>query len=202
MLALLTYAISVMYTPGPVNLLGLNAGINGQTKTSSGFYIGVGTAMFLMLLLLGWLGSVLIQGKLLWALSALGTLYILYLSIKIASSTPYKRDMEARFRPLQFKEGLLMQLLNPKGIVATLPIATIQLPAMHIEGPHLIMMALLIGVLAAGAPGSYALLGGAMGKAIHDHALLRFINIILALLLAFTGLIIGYEYVVLPLIDS
>ncbi|ABE60067.1 LysE family translocator [Chromohalobacter israelensis] len=202
MLAMLAYAISVMYTPGPVNLLGLNAGINGQAKESTGFFIGVGAAMWLMLLLFGWLGSVFIQGKTLLVISALGTFYILYLSIKIARSTPHRTDVDAVSRPLRFKEGVLMQLLNPKGIVATLPIATIQLPAMQIEGPDLIMVALLIGVLATGAPGSYALLGSAMGKAIHDHALLRLVNRILALLLALTGLIIGYEYVVLPLIAS
>ncbi|NWO10792.1 LysE family transporter [Chromohalobacter salexigens] len=202
MFAMLAYALSVMYTPGPVNLLGLNAGINGKAKESTGFFIGVGTAMLLMLLLFGWLGSVFIQGKTLLAISAIGTLYILYLSFKIARSTPQKNDLDAISRPLRFKEGLLMQLLNPKGIVATLPIATIQLPAMHIEGPGLVMVALLIGVLATGAPGSYALLGSAMGKAIRDHSLLRLINIILALLLALTGLVIGYEYVVLPLLDS
>ena len=32
MLAIIAYALGVMYTPGPVNLLGLNVGINGQGK--------------------------------------------------------------------------------------------------------------------------------------------------------------------------
>ena len=42
------YAFSVMYSPGPVNLMGLNAGLTGKLRRSTGFYIGVGSAMLLM----------------------------------------------------------------------------------------------------------------------------------------------------------
>lgn len=31
MLAIVAYALGIMYTPGPVNLLGLNVGINGPS---------------------------------------------------------------------------------------------------------------------------------------------------------------------------
>ena len=34
MLAIIAYAVGIMYSPGPVNLMGLNTGVNGQAKPS------------------------------------------------------------------------------------------------------------------------------------------------------------------------
>jgi hypothetical protein len=39
------YTLSVMYSPGPVNFMGLNAGLTGQFKKTIYFFIGVGCAM-------------------------------------------------------------------------------------------------------------------------------------------------------------
>ena len=60
MIEIFAYAIGVMYTPGPVNLLSLNTGLNGHAKASTGYYFGVGSAMLLLFLSFGWLGSALI----------------------------------------------------------------------------------------------------------------------------------------------
>ena len=51
MLAIIAYAVGIMYSPGPVNLMGLNTGVNGQAKRRWGFCLGVGTAMLLLFLL-------------------------------------------------------------------------------------------------------------------------------------------------------
>ncbi|MFQ2572901.1 hypothetical protein ACK3Z8_16980 [Aeromonas caviae] len=61
MIELLAYAIGIMYTPGPVNLIGLNAGLGGRTRASLGFFLGVGLAMFVLLLLFGWAGTRLVR---------------------------------------------------------------------------------------------------------------------------------------------
>ena len=45
MLGIVAYALGAMYSPGPVNLLGLNIGIIGQARQSIGFCLGVDTAM-------------------------------------------------------------------------------------------------------------------------------------------------------------
>ncbi|WP_340162900.1 hypothetical protein [Billgrantia tianxiuensis] len=62
---IVAYALGVMYTPGPVNLLGLNAGLNGQAKTSLGFFAGVGLAMLTLFLLFGWAGAAWVRGDML-----------------------------------------------------------------------------------------------------------------------------------------
>jgi len=44
-LEILLFSFGIMYTPGPVNILSLNQGLNKKFKSMIGFYVGIGTAM-------------------------------------------------------------------------------------------------------------------------------------------------------------
>ena len=46
-----------MYSPGPVNLIGLNSGLNGRFRQSIQFFAGVGLAMAILFLLFGYTGQ-------------------------------------------------------------------------------------------------------------------------------------------------
>lgn len=155
MFEIFAYAIGVMYTPGPVNLLGLHTGLNGRCRASLGFFLGVGLAMLILLLMFGWLGAELVRGDTLVYVSTLGCLYIAYLALKIAYTTVNLDPERGTVDALGFRTGLMMQLVNPKGIVATLPIATIQFPAAGIGGVALVLWSVILAALAVGAPGSY-----------------------------------------------
>ena len=208
MLGIVAYALGAMYTPGPVNLLGLNVGINGQAKASLGFCLGVGTAMFAYLLLLGWAGAAWINDEALLVVSALGCGYIVYLALKIARSNvdisadfnTHRNPQDSPYHLLRFRDGLLMQLLNPKAILATLPITTLQFPAAGIEGLSLVAWAFGLATLAAGAPGSYILIGSLVGQRIKSAGIIKGLNRVMAGLLFAVALSIGYEHVWLPLI--
>ena len=162
MLGIVAYALGAMYSPGPVNLLGLNIGINGQARQSVGFCLGVGTAMLAYLLVLGWAGAAWIDDEALIVVSALGCAYIVYLASKIARSSVDISEPDNAPRLVSYRDGLVMQLLNPKAIVATLPITTLQFPAADIHGLSLMFWALGLSMLAAGAPGSYIVIGSAV----------------------------------------
>jgi threonine/homoserine/homoserine lactone efflux protein len=195
MLAIVAYALGVMYTPGPVNLLGLNVGINGQGKTSLGFCLGVGLAMLLYLLVLGWAGAAWISQDSLVLLSALGCAYILYLAYKVARANATLDTHAPAPRMLSFRDGLMMQLLNPKAMVATLPIATLQFPAEGIQGMSLFIWALGLAALAAGAPGSYVVIGSLLGQRVRQPMFIKGFHWIMAGLLVAVSLSIGYEHV-------
>tara|TARA_R110002012_G_scaffold221520_1_gene393063 strand:+ start:127 stop:738 length:612 start_codon:yes stop_codon:yes gene_type:complete len=201
MLAIVAYALGVMYTPGPVNLLGLNVGINGQARQSVGFCLGVGTAMLAYLLVLGWAGAAWIDDDALVVVSALGCSYIIYLASKIArSSADLSKPVNAP-RLVSYRDGLVMQLLNPKAIVATLPITTLQFPAANIYGLSLVIWSLGLAILAAGAPGSYLMIGSLVGQRIKNPIIVKRFNWLMAGLLIAVALSIGYEHVWLPLTD-
>ncbi|MDQ7735589.1 LysE family transporter [Halomonas sp. SpR1] len=199
MLAIVAYALGVMYTPGPVNLLGLNVGINGQAKQSVGFCLGVGTAMLVYLLVLGWAGAAWISGSALILVSALGCSYIVYLAVKVARANADLGEPDHAPRLLNFRDGLVMQLLNPKAIVATLPIATLQFPAAGIQGVSLVVWAVGLSAMAAGAPGSYVVIGSLVGDRIKSTRVVKGFNWLMAGLLVAVAMSIGVEHVWLPL---
>ncbi|MES3677294.1 LysE family transporter [Halomonas elongata] len=198
MIEILAYAIGVMYTPGPVNLFALNSGLNGRFASSLGFFAGVGTAMLLLLLLFGWVGARWVRGDGLMVISALGCLYIAYLALKVMRAE-VNIDGATQGTRLRFRDGLAMQLMNPKGLLATLPIATLQFPHAGIEGPALLLASLGLAVLASGAPGSYALAGFLAGRRLGDPRVFKALNRVMAILLIGVAGSIGYEHVYLPL---
>lgn len=65
LLGMFVYAMSIMYTPGPVNLLVLHGGLNGKTREYLGFFSGVVCAMFLFFMIFGLFGITMISHTLL-----------------------------------------------------------------------------------------------------------------------------------------
>lgn len=200
MIEIFAYAIGVMYTPGPVNLLGLNAGLNGQFRAATGFYVGVGSAMLILFLTFGWIGSAFVGGNVLLVISLAGCTYIIYLAMRILRASVHVDESAGEARALGFRDGLVIQLLNPKGVVATLPIATIQFPGAGIHGVGVVIWSGILALLAIGAPGSYALAGSVLGRRITRPAVFRWFNRVMALLLLYVAGAIGYDFVYRPLL--
>lgn len=200
MFEILLYAIGIMYTPGPVNLLSLGAGLNGSASRTLGFCAGVGLAMLILFALFGYTGAWLVVPEYQRVISLLGALYILWLAWKVGCSarrsasvdTPQAKQTDVG-STLTFKSGLIMQLCNPKAPLAVLPITTVQFPAAGIEGFGILLWSLLLGVLAFGAPGSYVLMGARMGRLIKSPVFFRALNALMALLLVYVALDITYS---------
>lgn len=162
----------------------------------SGIQGGVAWILFLAF---GLAGAAWVRGDMLAVVGALGCGYILYLAVKVARSSIALGAVRQAARVLSFRDGLIMQLCNPKAMIATLPIATIQFPAAGIHGASLVLWSLGLSVLAFGAPGSYALVGGVVGQRIDNPAILKGFSLAMAALLVWVALSISYEHVWLPL---
>ncbi|WP_415886442.1 LysE family translocator [Neptuniibacter sp. QD37_6] len=199
MVEILLYAFGVMYTPGPCNLLSLNAGIHGQIRSTLAFSLGVGSAMLVLFLLFGYVGAWFITAGYELFLSAAGSLYILYLAYKVALSAMAKTEVKANPNPMSFKEGLILQLLNPKAFIAILPIVSVQFPAAEISGYAIFVWSLLLSTLAFGAPSSYLFMGARLGKLIHNPRYFCGLNWAMSLLLVYVALDIAYQHIFLKL---
>lgn len=201
MLEILAYAIGIMYTPGPCNLLSLNAGLNRQTATGIRFCFGVACAMLFLFLLIGYTGSWLIDSSYQVWISGIGSFYIAYLALSIMISafksgvTVASQQEQKIAKPLDFKTGLFMQLLNPKSFVAIIPIVTVQFPAAQISGSLIFVWALLLSILAFGAPGSYLYMGARLSKWILNPYYFRGLSLVMALLLLYVSIDIAYSHV-------
>lgn len=188
MLEIFLYAIGIMYTPGPVNLLGLKSGMDNSVKSHFGFFVGIGSAMLILFLVLGYAGLAFIPTSALPVISVAGCLYILYIAVKIAFTNVALNQEKTQKKPLSYANGLFIQLLNPKGLAATLPITTIQFPAANVSGIGIFYVSFALAVLAVGAPASYALLGRTIGTHIENPKYFKIFNLIMAGLLVFVAI--------------
>ncbi len=107
MLAMILYGISIMYTPGPVSLMSMNLGLQKKFSKSVGFFIGVGVAMFVLLMIFGYTGEKLIKSEYLIYISLVGGCYIIYLAIKIYKSK-IKVEHTSDDKTMTFKDGFLI----------------------------------------------------------------------------------------------
>lgn len=180
------YAFSVMYSPGPVNFMGLNAGLTGQFRRSTGFFVGVGCAMLVLFMLFGYTGEAIISQAALPYISLIGGVYTLYLAYQVftARTVVDEKVSTAPAKTLTFWNGLVIQLLNPKGIMAVLPITSVMLPAAHITGVSIAAVSGLLAFGAFGAPWIYALLGALLGRRINGTSAFTVFNRCMGLALA------------------
>ncbi|EOW1328005.1 LysE family translocator [Klebsiella aerogenes] len=191
------YTLGVMYSPGPVNFMGMNAGLTGQFKRTFGFFIGVGCAMFTLFIILGYAGEAVISHKYLPYISLVGSIYTFYLAFKmLTSNIQINSDSQEpdTSKTLTFWNGFLIQALNPKGMLVVLPVTTVMYPAAHITGSMIFLVSILISFGGAGAPGLYSFFGAAIGKKIKNDSWLNLINKTMGIMLAIVAVFMAYDF--------
>lgn len=182
------YAFSVMYSPGPVNFMALNAGLTGRFRRSLGFFVGVGCALLVLFILFGYTGEAIISQGALPYISLIGGLYTLYLAYQVYTATTVvpgeaSEAPVAAQKTLTFWSGFLIQVLNPKGIMVVLPITSVMLPAAHITGASIAIVSALLAIAGGGAPGVYSLLGAILGRRITRESYFTAFNRLMGLAL-------------------
>lgn len=195
------YAFSVMYSPGPVNLMGLNAGLTGQFRKTVGFFLGVGCAMLLLFVLFGYTGEALISQRIVPYLALIGGIYTGYLAYKVfTAKVTLAKDSDVKDQPAQnkltFWNGFLIQALNPKGIMVVLPVTTVMFPAAQITGTSIAVVSALIAIGAAGAPSVYALLGAMLGRRMTKTSYFAIFNRLMGMVLAVCAVFMLYDFVI------
>jgi threonine/homoserine/homoserine lactone efflux protein len=193
MLQMLLYGIGIMYTPGPINIMGLTLGLNKKFKNSIGFFIGVGIAMFILFFIYGYTGEKFIKKDYLIYPSIIGGIYIFYLAIKVLKEDV---DIDDKLKkPLTLKDGFIMQIVNPKASLAALPIATINFPANNINGIKIIIMSVVFGLLVIGAPSVYCVFGQFFSDLIKRKKILLIFNKIMGAILLYVAFSIFKDHV-------
>lgn len=187
MLEILIYAFGVMYSPGPANMLALFAGINGQGWRAFLYCVGVGVAMLILFLLIGYLGGEIVPQDYQSFIAILGGLYIAYLGVKILRASFQSATMKAKNTEVSFKTGLILQLCNPKALVAIVPIVTVQFPREQIADGQIAVWSFGLAVMACGAPSVYLLAGSRLKKAAMNSIIMAWVNRIMALLLFYVA---------------
>lgn len=191
------YSLSVIYSPGPVNFMGLNAGLTGQLKKTIGFFFGVGFALLVLFIIFGYLGEAIIPRQWLHFIALFGAIYTFYIAAKMFSARINTTQQQGtQPKNLTFLNGFFIQLLNPKAILVVLPITTVMYPAAKINGLMILIVSVLISLGAVGAPFSYTLAGSYLGQKIANPLWFNRLNKIMGVLLICSGLFMLKDFLI------
>ena len=108
------------YTPGPNNVVASYSGFNFGVKKTIPHILGValGFTSLVLLLTIGLINVFKLFPIIQIVIRYLGTIFLIYLAYKIASST--SSDEIKKENPVKFIETFLFQYLNPKGVMVAI----------------------------------------------------------------------------------
>lgn len=106
----------LVFSPGPANIVFAMSGIKQGVRGSIPLIIGVNLVFIIYSLLIGFgLGKILqLYPSLIFTLQLLGSLYIIYLAYKFIKGS--KLEIDSNNKTFTFKDGVILQMLNPKGL--------------------------------------------------------------------------------------
>ncbi len=118
LLSFLLFVFVTSFTPGPNNIMAMLFANKYGLKKTIKFCFGVGAGFFVIMLLCSYFNVLLENSipKIEFIMTILGAIYMLYLAIKIISSSNKAKD-DNDDKNNSFIAGMLLQFINPKGIL-------------------------------------------------------------------------------------
>lgn len=186
---LIPFVLITSFTPGPNNLSCASMSINFGIKKSMNYIYGIVSGFFLLLLLCGLFSNLLfaaipsIEPIMRW----IGAFYILYLAYgTFKASFSYKEKSNQYL--WGFYKGLLLQFINPKGIIYGLTLYSVFLNPLIGNPLYIVLFSLGFALIGLCAVLTWALFGAIINQYLHHIKLRIIINSILSLLLAYTAI--------------
>lgn len=188
-LAFLSFVFIAFWTPGPNNILAMaNANKVGYKKTAF-FCLGVTTGfsilLFISIYFNYWLYGIMPKIKLVMGL--IGALYMLYLAYLILKSNSHKNEQV--YKIATFKQGVLMQYINPKAILFSITISSNFIVPYFYSWYSYILISIALGILAFFATSTWALIGSVLNKIFSKYE--KIFNLIMVILLVYSALSIS-----------
>ncbi|MEO9965982.1 MAG: LysE family translocator [Reichenbachiella sp.] len=186
-LSFLSFVLITSITPGPNNISSASMGmLLGYGKTLN-YLLGISTGFFLLML-----GCSLLSTSLLLHLPSaqrylkyIGAAYIIWLAYR-ALSASYTN--ESSHHLASFSKGLILQVVNPKGLVYGLTIFTTFLAGVNGDYTILLPWMVFLALVCFGCVSVWALFGAAIQRYMKNQKIKLAINVILSLALVFTAL--------------
>lgn len=186
-LAFVSFVVVTIYTPGPNNISSASMGILYGYKKTLGYLMGIATGFFIILLLSGWVSSLLLEKFPAFEqmLRIIGALYILWLAWgTLRASYAFK---DAEHPPFGFPKGFFLQILNPKGIIFGLTLYGTFLANQINSFFALLLTAVIFASIAFSSISLWTLFGAGIRKYLNKPRIKQVLNIILAVLLVYSA---------------
>jgi len=184
LLGLVGFAFVVSITPGPNNALllasGIRFGFNRTVPHVAGTAAGMGALVLAMAAGIGVLLTEMPGAEL--ALKAIGSAYLLYLAVRIATSQGSNRPVVSR--PLGVLHAAAFQFANPKAWLFGLTAVGTFLPQHLAPIPGALAVAATSAVIILGTAAVWAAGGAALNRIDDGGPARRAVSLALALILA------------------
>ena len=182
-LPLILFGIATAFTPGPNNILSSYSGFNFGFKKTIPLMLGVILGWTTMLTVMA-SGLIIIFQKYIFLQSIikiLGTIFLIYLSYKIAFSSA--NGSENIKKPVLFFDTFLFQFINPKGVmVAMIAVSTfIDVQNNYLRDASIVITTYFF--MAVFSVSSWCLLGKYLRKFATSKNFIRKFNYIMSFLL-------------------
>ena len=183
----LSFVLISTFTPGPSNIASASMGVLHGYKHSLSYQAGLAAGVFFVMLVSGWVSSVLLQmiPALEPALRYLGAAYMLYLAFAILKASYLFTERDTR--PLGFTHGLMLQILNPKVYFYAFTLFSAFLASMTGNLALLAVAAAFLSTISFGATSTWALFGAAIKTHLRQPRVKAVVNVLLALLLVYSA---------------
>lgn len=189
--SLFLFTFITIYTPGPANITCTSMGVKHGIKKSINFIYGSSIGFTFVALLGGLFSNLLLTAmpSLESIMRWVGAAYILYLAYNIlkVDYSFAQDDKKIKVQPLNFKHGVLIQLLNPKSIIFLLTLYTAFLHPIANNPIFVLLFTLILGIIGFGANFLWASLGAGLSHFLNQERIKKAVNLILALLLVYTS---------------
>ncbi|MGE8001661.1 LysE family transporter [Lysinibacillus sp. NPDC093190] len=184
----LVFVIITSFTPGPNNIMAMTfANKHGLARTLR-FCIGVGVGFLTITGLSSLFNVVLIDIMPIieFPLTILGVGYMLYLAFKILTSKENDSDKEEENKRNLFFVGVLLQFVNPKGILFGITVVAAYILPYYSSYVSYFLFSLFLGLVGIMSTFSWALFGSVFQKILLQYR--QSFNIVMALLLVYSAI--------------
>lgn len=191
-LSFLLYVIVTSFTPGPNNIMAMVFANKYGLKKTTGFCLGVGAGFFVIMVLSSYFNLLLKNyiPKVESIMSILGAIYMVYLAVKIIASKEKGDDSNGN-KKYGFVTGMLLQFINPKGILYGITaISTFILPY-YTSNLSLLLFSILLAFVGFMSTICWSLFGAIFSRFLSKYR--SPFNAIMALLLVYSAVTILME---------
>lgn len=166
----------LVFSPGPANIVFAMSGISQGIKRSIPLIIGVDLVFIIYSLLIGLgLDKVLqLYPSLIFVLQLLGSLYIIYLAYKFLRSNNTK--MQSTKKVFTFKDGVLLQTLNPKGWAMILLMFSTLTDSSFNHNEQIIALVIMLAILNISTHFIWVITGNHISKWIENEKTNKILN--------------------------
>lgn len=185
-LSFFSYNIITSITPGPMNIIAMNAAGNSGIKKSRSIFLGLVSGLAVVIILCGLFSTVFakILPDLVRYMKYIGAAYITWIAYAIVRSSP--PGMKDQAGELNFLRAFLLQFVNVKAYIWAITVYTAYVLPYYQTVPMILAFAFIMSMIAIISALIWAIAGTLLSSFLKKYWLIA--NITMALMLIYSAI--------------